>query len=162
MQKLFIGIAFTLLIALSLQVVAFASVEANQPPKPTEGIESTDSKHGSSIDKRTIKSIQSNLFFNYYCSIDNTGTDLYLEGSTVSNYLSDQVKLTLYLQRWNGSQWIDVQNWSFTKYNAKSITDGANSSYQHGNYYRTRAVHYIKYDSQAETQNSTSSYIYVE
>jgi hypothetical protein len=162
MEKFFKMIAFTLLITLSLQIAAFAGTGANQPPKPTEGIESTDSKHGSSIDKSTSKSIQSDLFYNYYCSIDNTGTDLYLEGSTVSNYLSDQVKLTLYLQRWDDSQWIDVKSWSFTKYDAKSVTDGANASYQHGNYYRTRAVHYIKYGSQTETQDSTSSYIYVE
>ncbi len=162
MYKCFKIVVFTLLIVLSLQVAAFANAEANQPSKPTEGIESTDPKHGRSIDTNTIESIQSDLFYNYYCSIDNTGTDLYLEGSTVSNYLSDQVKLTLYLQKWNGSQWVDVQSWSFTKYNAKSVTDGANANYQHGNYYRTRAVHYIKYVSQTETQNSTSSYIYVE
>lgn len=162
MHKCFKIVIFTLLIALSLQVTAFANAEVNQPPKPTEGIESSNSKLGSSIDANTSKSIQSDLFFNYYCSIDNTGTDLYLEGSTVSNYLSDQVKLTLYLQKWNGSQWVDVQSWPFTKYNAKSVTDGANANYQHGNYYRTRAAHYIKYDSQTETQNSTSSYIYIE
>ena len=162
MYKYFKMVVFTLLIVLSLQAAAFAGVETNQPPKPTKGIESTNPKHGSSIDTNTTESIQSGLFYNYYCSIDNTGTNLYLEGSTVSNYLSDQVSLTLYLQKWSGSQWIDVQSWPFIKYNAKSVTDGANASYQHGNYYRTRAVHYIKYGSQTETQNSTSSYIYVE
>jgi len=162
MHKCFKIVIFTLLIALSLQVVTFASAGANQPPKPTKGIESTNLKHGSSIDINTAKSIQSGLFYNYYCSIDNMGANLYLEGSTVSNYLSDQVKLTLYLQKWNGSQWIDIQSWPFAKYNAKSVTDGANASYQHGNYYRTRAVHYMKYGSQTETQNSTSTYIYVE
>lgn len=163
MYKCLKMIVFTLLIVLSLQQVAFAGGEAKQPPKPTEGIESFNPKHGSSTDINT-ESIQSvsGLFYNYYCSIDKTGTNLYLEGTTMANYLSDQVKLTLYLQKWDGSQWVDVQNWPFTEYNVKSLTDGANASYQHGNYYRTRAVHYIKYGTQTETQNSTSSYIYVE
>lgn len=127
------------------------------------GIESSNNDYGSSKDTG-IASIQStsNLFYNYYCSLTNTGTDLYLEGSTVANYLSDQLGLTLYLQKWDGSQWVDILNWSFTKYNAKSLTEGARTSYQHGNYYRTRAVHYIKYGEQSETQYSTSSYIYVE
>ena len=161
MYKCFKIVVFTLLIVLSLQVAAFANTEANQPSKPTEGIESSDPNHGISTEG-TTESIQSGLIYSYYCSIDNTGTDLYLEGSTVSNYLSDQVKLTLYLQKWDGSQWIDVQSWPFTKYNVKSITEGAKASYQHSSYYRTRAVHYIKYGSQTEIQNSTSSYIYVE
>lgn len=162
MHKCLKMIVFTLLIVLSFQEVAFADGETKQPPKPTEGIESFDPKHGSSKDINT-ESIQSlsSIFYNYYCSIDNTGTDLYLEGTTMANYLSDQVKLTLYLQKWDGSQWIDVQIWSFTKYNVKSLTEGANVSYQHGYYYRTRATHYIKYGAQTETQNSTSAYIYI-
>ncbi|AUS96074.1 hypothetical protein CDQ84_18750 [Clostridium thermosuccinogenes] len=163
MHKCIKMVVFTVLVVLSLQQIAFANEETKRPPKPTEGIESSDPNHGSSTDSDN-ESVQraSGLFYNYYCSIDNTGSDLYLEGSTVANYLSDQVKLTLYLQIWDGSQWIDVQSWPFTQYNSKSVTEGANTSFQHGNYYRTRAVHYIKYGTQTETQNSTSSYIYVD
>jgi len=163
MHKFFKVVVITVLAVLSLQHVTFASEKVNHPPKPTEGIESTDPKHGDSTDNST-QSIQSidGLFYNYYCSITNTGTDLYLEGSTVANYVSDQVSITLYLQKWNGSTWVDVQNWSLSKYNVRSITNGETTSYQRGNYYRTRAVHYVKYGSQTGTQNSTSSYIYID
>lgn len=161
MYKWYKVIVFTLLIVLSLQQAAFASEETKHLSKPAEGIQSFDSNNGSSKNIET-ESIQSDLFYNYYCSIYNTGTNLYIEGSTVANYLSDQVKLTLYLQKWDGSQWVDVRSWSFTEYNAMSITEGAIAEYQYGNYYRTRAVHYIKYDTQVETQNSTSSYIYID
>jgi hypothetical protein len=163
MYKFFKMIVVSLLVVLSLQQVAFASGEVPTISKPTEGIESSDPNHGSSIEVNDVNnsSIQSvsSLFYNYYCSIDNTGIDLYLEGTSVSNYLSDQVSVILYLQKWDGSQWVDVQSWSFDKYSAKSITDGVRTSYQSGNYYRTRAVHYIKYGSQTEIQNSTSAYI---
>jgi hypothetical protein len=161
MHKFFKMVVLTLLLVLSLQQVAFAAEETKRPPAPTEGMESSDPKHGSSTDVET-KSLQSSLFYNYYCSIHNTGTDLYLEGTTVSNYLSDQVSLTLYLQKWDGSQWVDQQSWNYSKNNAKSITEGDRTNYQHGNYYRTRAVHYIEDGSQSETKYSTSSYIYIE
>lgn len=156
MYKWFRMVALTLLLVLSLQQVAFASNDATRPPKPTEGIESSDPNHGSSKDDDSVQRA-SGLFYSYYCSIDNTGSDLYLEGSTVAAYLSDQVRLTLYLQKWDGSQWVDVQSWPFTDYDTISLTEGTITSYQHGNYYRTRAVHYVKYGTQTETQNSTSA-----
>lgn len=163
MNKFIKMVTLTLLIVLSLQQVAFAGEKTKQPPKPTIGIESSDPNHGSSQDNSN-PSIESTggLFYNYYCSLTNKGTTLYLEGTTMSNYLSDQVSLTLYLQKWDGSQWVDVQNWTFDRNNVRSVIEGADASYQHGNYYRTRAVHYIKYGSQSETQYSTSTYIWVD
>lgn len=160
MHKFFKTIVFILLLILSLQQVAFAS-EGAKSPKPTEGVESTDPIHGSSSDPTTV-SVQSSIVYNYYCSIDNTGTDLYLEGVTSANYISDIVSVTIYLQKWDGSQWIDTQSWSFSQTNVRSITEGVRASYQKGNYYRTKAVHYVKYGAQTETQTSTSSYIYID
>ncbi|MCG8697201.1 MAG: hypothetical protein MI922_04045, partial [Bacteroidales bacterium] len=62
---------------------------------------------------------------------------MYLEGTTVAKSLVDKVKVTLYLQKWDGSNWMDIKSWTFQKYDAKSITDGAFEDYQLGNYYRT-------------------------
>lgn len=154
-------LVLALLIILSFQQVSFAKEDLKRPPKPTEGIESSDPKHGSSIEI-SIKSIQGDLFYKYNCTIDNTGTELYIGGITSANYLADKVSLTLYLQKWNGLQWVDIQSWSFTEYNTKSIIEGEEISYEQGNYYRARATHSINFDSQTETQTSTSTYIYVE
>jgi hypothetical protein len=162
MRKCFKLVILTLVFVFTLQQAAFAGVGEKLPSKPTEGVESSDPNHGSSTDgNNTIKPNVNSLFFSYYCSIDNTGSDLYVEGSTVSLYLSDQVQFTLYLQKWDGSQWVDIKSWTFSKSNAKSITDGERTDYEHGNYYRARAVHYIKYGTQSETQNSTSPYIVI-
>jgi len=163
MKKLFKLAVVILSLLVFLQVTALANESVKRPPKPTEGIESSNPNHGSSTDIDAIYHQKSgSLYCNYECSIDKTGSDLYLEGLTMSLYISDQVGITLYLQKWEGSQWIDIQNWSFTKYNAKTIIDGQRVNYQSENYYRTRAVHNIKLGTQSETQNSISSYVYID
>lgn len=157
-------VVLTLAAILLLQQVAFAAKEMERSPKPTEGIESTDPNHGSSKDIQ-IQSPESinGLFYDYYCTIDNEGTFLYCEGATKAFNVTDEIRLNLYLQKWDGSQWVDIQNWNYTKYDVQSITEGENHyNFQHGLYYRTRAEHYIKSGSQSETKNSTSTYIYVQ
>jgi len=161
MHKYVKAVIFTLLVVLSLQQVVFASGETKRPPKPTEGIESSDPNYGSSKDVQTISPEISGLLTDWQCSIMNNGADLYLDGSSTATDIIDQLTLTLYLQRWDGSQWVDVNSWVFNKYVAKSVYDGTYANYTRGNYYRARAVHYAKNGSQTDTKNSTSSYIYV-
>jgi hypothetical protein len=163
MHKFLKMLTLTLLVTVFLQQIAFASGDTKKPPKPTEGTEASEPNLGTSIDVRAeYDQNSSDLFYDYYCSITNTGTDLYLQGATKSKYLSDQVKLTLYLQEWDGSQWVDLKSWVFGKFDAQSITEGAREDYEHEKYYRARAKHFIEYGDQSETQNSTSSYIYIE
>lgn len=161
MHKYVKTVIFVLLAVLSLQQVTFASGETKRPPKPTEGVESSNPNYGSSTDVRTMSPSISGLLTDWQCSIMNNGSDLYLDGSSTATDIIDQLTLTLYLQRWDGSQWVDVNSWAFNKYVAKSIHDGTYANYTHGNYYRARAVHYAKNGTQTDTQYSTSSYIYV-
>jgi hypothetical protein len=162
MHKFIKMVILTLLVVLSIQQIAFAGGDTMCTPNPTKGIESSNPKYGSSKDNQIILPEYS-LFYDYYCYIYNGDTFLYCEGTTKANYLSDEFRLTLYLQKWVDFQWIDIQSWSFTKYDALSQVEGENCyTYQHGNYYRTRAVHYIRNGLESETQYSTSSYIYVE
>jgi len=161
MHKCVKPIIIALLVLLSLQQAVFASSESKRPPKPTEGIETSDPNYGSSEDTQVIspESI-SGLLTDWKCSIKNNGSDLYLDGQSTALDMVDHLQLILYLQKWDGSQWIDISSWEFNKYNAKSIYEGTNSDYQHGYYYRTRAVHYAENGSQTDTQYSTSTYIY--
>ena len=162
MNKYVKTVIFVLLSVLSLQQVAFASGEIIRPPKPTDGIESSNPNYGSSSDVQTIFQERiSGLITDWKCSISNSGADLYLDGATTATDIIDQLTVTLYLQRWDGSQWVDVNNWVFNKYDAKSLYDGTFANYTHGNYYRARAVHFAKDNSQTDTQSSTSSYIYI-
>ena len=162
MYKYVKTVVFVLLAVLSLQQVAFASGETKRPPKPTEGVESSNPNYGSSTDVQTISPERiSGLLTDWKCSITNNGADLYLDGASTATDIIDQLTLTLYLQRWDGSQWVDANNWVFNKYDAKSLYDGTYVNFTHGNYYRARSVHFAKNGSQTDTQYSTSSYIYV-
>jgi hypothetical protein len=131
-------VALILLVVLSLQLLVLANEDTKHSMKPTEGIESSDPKYGSSKDNQiNLPERTDSLFYDYYCYIYNGDTFLYCEGTTKAIYMSDEFRLTLYLQKWVDSQWVDIQNWSFTKYDALSQVEGENYyTYQHGNYYR--------------------------
>lgn len=162
MHKSIKMVVLVLLVVLSFQQLAFASSEVQRPPKPTEGIESTNPNFGSSRDSETFSPQLTSLITDWSCTISNTGSDLYLVGSHTASYIVDQLRLTLYLQRWDGSQWVDIKSWTFYEYDISGIIKDAVENYQHGYYYRTRAVHYAKMDTETDTQNSTSAYVYVQ
>lgn len=163
MKKYFKTAVIALLVILILQPVAFAAEELKRPPKPTEGIESSDPNHGSSNELNIQMPLRGNsLFYSFYCTIDNKETYLYCEGYTGAYQIADKIGIDLYLQKWNGSKWVDIRSWNHTKYDVQDIEEGEMyTSYQHGSYYRVRSEHYIKIGSKSETQNTTSSYIYV-
>ncbi|KPU46374.1 hypothetical protein OXPF_00160 [Oxobacter pfennigii] len=162
MYKYVKSIILILAIFLSFHQLAFASEKPMKPPKPTEGIESIDPKYGSSKDINIIFSLDaSSLLSDWNCSITNTGTKLSLNGESTAYNIADQLTLTLYLQIWDGSNWIDINSWTWNSYSSSFISKATTSSYQSNNYYRVRGVHYAKKGSQEQTQNSTSSYIYI-
>ncbi len=163
MNKFLKAVVFTMLLVLSLQQVTFAAEKAQRPPKPTEGVESSDPKYGSSKDIIFFSPAISGLLTDWGCSISNpSGTTLNVAGSSTANTTVDQMTLTLYLQKWDGAQWADVNSWSYSSSSTTFINKGTNTTGQAGNYYRTRTVHTATKGTQTETQESTSSYIYVQ
>lgn len=161
MSKYFKTIVIILLLTLSIPHVALA-VEPERPPKPTEGVESFYPDRGSSWDAEGITNLSASLISEYGCTIKNNGSNLSLTGTTTARYIVDKVSLTLYLQKWEGTKWVDVRSFAHSKSNIKSINDGNYIySFERGNYYRTRAVHYVKDGSETDFKYSVSSYIYV-
>ncbi len=166
MKKFMRTVALTLLVVLSLQQAVFADDTSSTGPKtskPTEGVEALDPNYGTS--QETNKGLVSPMYteFNsYYSTIYNTGYSLYCEGDTTAGVIADEVKVTVYVQRWNGTAWDDLQSWSKTEYNdITAIMGGHYYGYQSGYYYRTRSVHTV-IKTQTETRNSSSAYIYID
>jgi len=107
-------VSITLLIVLSLQQIAFAAEKQQRPPKPTTGIESGDPNHGSSKDIPIISSESAKgLLIDWSYEITKDGAKLVVDGSSTSAYPVKQHKLTLYLQKWDGTEWVDVKSWVF-------------------------------------------------
>jgi|BioPla2DNA2_1021312.scaffolds.fasta_scaffold31847_3 hypothetical protein len=75
-------------------------------------------------------------------------------------YVSE-LKLTLFLQKWNGQSWVDIDNWTLSNYNSISLSGSIITDFQSGNYYRVRAQDYAKNGSKTDIQYSTSSYIFI-
>lgn len=165
MNKSFKTVFCALLLILFFNQVTYAKNEKVEPSKPSEGIESLYENSGSSdnVETESRTSIQSALLTDWSCKISNNqNMSLYLSGKQNANIFVDEMRLTLYLQRWDGQKWVDISSWTFYDYNTTSLAEDASSSFQSGNYYRTRAVHYAKYGSQTDTTQSTSSYIYIQ
>ncbi|MFC4778911.1 DUF6147 family protein [Paenibacillus sp. GCM10023252] len=81
-----------------------------------------------------------------------------IAGSTYANRVVDTIGMTLYLQRWTGSIWVDVGSGTpLSKANATSHTGSVIRATDAGYYYRTRAVHTITEGGVTETGETFSS-----
>ncbi|WHH56926.1 hypothetical protein [Petroclostridium sp. X23] len=166
MKKYVKLMVFVLIVVLGLQQSVFASNTKQYSSKPTEGIEATVSDSGSSqdvnafIDKDvnivTTESIS--FIINYHSSFKKDESKLYVCCSTTTNTIVDSLRTTLYLQEWNGSEWVDKKSWTFRKTDSSNLTGDALTTYTPGKYYRVRAEHYAKNKTQTDTKYSISSY----
>lgn len=98
------------------------------------------------------------------CFIANLGNgQVALDGSTTAQFIIDSVGVTLYLQRWTGSAWVDVNSsQSFISYNSDYV-DGFSTFYvQSGYYYRAKGLHTGYNDGFPEQKESFSGYIWVD
>ncbi len=165
-RKFLMTIAMAMVMLLLFSGIAVAAPK-DRPPEPTEGIKSDDPLAGSVDFSRKAEpgnlGVQAiYLISGYGSGINNLGggtvsitgyTDTY---STVSS-----VTVTLYLQKWDGSQWVDLTGQSYTSYSTASVTGTKYIAVAGGAYYRTRALHNAKNGSTTDSSTSTSSYIYV-
>lgn len=92
------------------------------------------------------------------CGITNNlnGT-ITLTGDTYAYSSVDIVGLTLYLQRWNGTSWINVYSSTFENFNSTQVSGTKLLSVTTGYSYRAYAKHYIKDGALTETGYSAST-----
>jgi len=96
------------------------------------------------------------LISSWYAAIYYTGSELELFGYTTTNYRCDIIMTTLYLQWWNGSQWVDLNSYMNVRYYSAVCDIGVKSPCFSGNYYRVRGVHF------ADDGNTFEEYYYID
>jgi len=87
--------------------------------------------------------------------------NLLISGSTFTFFTVDEVKVTVYLQRWNGSSWVDVGSGiTNTSYNQRLAITSAERFVTKNEFYRTRSIHVAKIGGSTETKYFYSSAYY--
>ncbi len=108
----------------------------------------------------SVKSID--LISAWGCSIQKLNSEnVHISGHTDSYNIADKIKLTLNLQRWNGSAWINVISRSYTEYNTKMVTGGFVYTVASYNTYRVYSTHTVEDNGQVEIKTATSKGIYL-
>lgn len=155
-------ITFSLVILFLLILTGAALANTMEQPvtPPTEGVPA-----GSTVGLTVENDIGINSFqylADAGCSIEPGSAEaVILKGYTISYSAVDYVGLRLYLQKWDGSSWVDQSSWLFDQPNSNRV-DGYKTVYvQGGAYYRSRAYHYVKEGSVTEPKDTVSQYIYV-
>ena len=134
-----------------------------------EGIKSSDNNIGSSSDYNKTEVelgefsvLAGSFFYNWGCQIinNNNGT-VNISGFSEATNSFSLIQVTVYLQKWNGSAWVDIANASNSANNNYYISIAKDVSIVRGYNYRVRATHYISNSGTNESKSSTSSYITV-
>lgn len=143
-----------LLTVYTLPLPSFASVNSpkTQPPPPDK--------------TRAVAPLSTLYLSSWGCSISQQSSNtVLLSGYSEANVPVNKIWVTLYLQRWNGSQWVTISSgYKSTGYNTVSITGKQTLTVTPGYYYRTMGQHQCYnngvYDP-SQPAVSTSGYIYV-
>lgn len=96
-------------------------------------------------------------------SISNLGgRQVYISGGTNCHRYSDEVRVSLILQRLEGNSWVYVNSVGpVSAYNTYKVSTGATFSVSGGYYYRVYGTHTAKKGSTSETCTSYSNGIWV-
>ncbi|KKM12454.1 hypothetical protein SY88_03355 [Clostridiales bacterium PH28_bin88] len=85
-----------------------------------------------------------------------------VDGYTQTQFIVDYVAVKIYLQKWDGFNWVDVTYYPFENY----FTDYVDGAYyypvQRGYYYRTKGVHMARIGDTSEETTSHSTSIRIQ
>ena len=154
MKKFWKGVL--LLVTMVVFLAATSAVYARQPdlkaPPPEQ------SKAYKEIGIESLQYLQ-----DWSCSLIPSGDGkINLTGYTRAYQDVDYIMVKLYLQRWNGSSWVDLEGWTFEEDNASKVEGLKGLEVLKGYYYRVRAEHSLTHNGTTEPAKSFSDSYYVE
>ena len=93
--------------------------------------------------------------------IPSGGGKINITGFTKAYQNVDYIMVRLYLQRWNGSSWVDLGSWPYERSNASKAEGVMGLEVLKGYYYRVRADHRLTHNGTTESAKSYSASYYI-
>lgn len=153
----------SLMVFLVCQTGVASAQEVVSPPPDVQSAVSPGVNNGIEVNMQDITLQSSSLIKQWNCFINNNfdGT-VNISGQTYTYNNVDYLDVRVYLQRWNGSTWVDVTSRFYSNSASDYVSGSDQISITSGNYYRCRAAHNAQSGSNSNNTASTSSSIYVQ
>ena len=156
-SRILVALLSLMMFTFCLCGIASATVSAETSLPPIKSI-STESE---SIVVNTINT-QNSLFKQWTCGItDNHNGTVTISGSTTATITVEYLDVKVYLQRLNGSTWVDVTSRTYSDTSSSRVSNYSSVAVTTGYYYRTRSVHTIRNSGQSQSETSVSQAILV-
>jgi hypothetical protein len=161
--RIFVSLMSLLLFMICLPGVA-AAEEQICPPATVEGTVCPDLQNGIVINLQESSEARSSLIKQWNCAIiDNSNGNVAISGETITYETVDYLDVQVYLQRWNGADWVDVTSRTYSNSSSSYVSGSDIISVSRGYSYRCRAIHTAQTaGSSNSTKTSVSSAIWVQ
>lgn len=143
-------------ILLSLPALASAAQTEASNEQPI-----SQTNRGIQVTPAPASSYGTNLISDYGCGVTNGGNrTVILSGrtSSIGYGVIDYLRVTVYLQRWSGSSWVNVTSRTYTGYNTDLVDDFDSISVTAGQY-RAIATHDAQDGTLTDSRSSSSGSI---
>lgn len=148
-----------LVFAICLPGIAAAEEQPFNTPQMLEEAGSPN-KNGVDVNLQ-INTVGSSLIKEWDCTItDHSNGNVSIAGETLTYSNVDYLDVQVFLQRWNGSNWVDVTSRTYSRTSGSYISGSTKLSVAKGYLYRCRAVHSArKAGSSNDSKTSVTSAI---
>ncbi len=161
-SQILVALLSFMLFLMSLPGICAAATTVPPPPKE---INLSSNPHASiTVNTHSDTSIEGiSLISEWICGIvDNSDRTVTIMGETSTFGTVEYLDAQVYLQRWNGSSWVDVTSRTYSDSYTVNVSGSSYISVAGGYYYRTRSVHNAHNAGNYDAQSSVSDALWIQ
>lgn len=152
-MKRFLGVLLSLSLIMGMSF--FTSISTCAQEVSVDGVLLTQENEST---MEVLSMTRGMYLYSYSASVTSPGTGLVCStGKTYASMSVPNLYVKVYMQRYNGSTWSTVADWSQYAYNTNIVTSSKTYSVTRGYYYRTYTLH----GAYGETGAACTSGIYI-
>ncbi len=158
--RIVVALMSLLVFMLCLAGVAAAEEVCDSPVTVESG---PNLQNGIDINLQETSGVSSSLIKQWNCTIiNNSNGNVAISGETMTYNAVNNLTAQVYLQRWNGSNWVDVTSRTYSNNGSSYVSGSDQLSVTRGYSYRCRAVHTAQTGGNSETKTSVSSLLFIQ